>query len=315
MKRIFAAAGLICAAVSCSDSHVVDETAAEAELASVAVPTNTEGGCDVTQTGNPSASGCVRYKLRVSWPGGTLPDEVRLGRAEVSIEAGSAVRQYTLAELVSGVLELPSVPVGEAATAVVQALAADGVAVLQARWSTPEARAGEVASVTPQAVGAPEADMDSQDAGTDAGRPRGPGSAPCTLCTIGAVADCEDDPATPGNDCPTIVACGMPSMPMADEPVACDLGASLCCVDDMLTQTYCTEDVSCMEDSQQGHCDGPEDCGFGGACCLSSSAVPTCEADCGGGFTICHQDSDCPVGLDCTTGLPGMIVPYWGFCD
>lgn len=108
---------------------------------------------------------------------------------------------------------------------------------------------------------------------------------------------CEDDPATPGNDCVNRVACG---------PMSCEV----CCMKGFAESVVCATDGVCPEDFLDTPCDGPEDCGDGEECCAGAGEPSMCKPT-GSCDPMCHTDEDCAPGTSCS---PGNTLNFWGFC-
>ncbi len=122
----------------------------------------------------------------------------------------------------------------------------------------------------------------------------------------GPSMQCDDDAATPGNDCSGAVSCR--------EESACALDTHSCCVPGFdAPAVACVKGLTCATGGRT-LCDGSEDCD-GNACCVdiavgsaSCAATPTCGS---AGIQTCHSDADCEAGKSCTKG---SSFTWWGFC-
>ncbi len=149
----------------------------------------------------------------------------------------------------------------------------------------------------------------------DAGSSGGSGGTAGARVALTNLSSCDDDdPSTPGSECPAEVACGG----TADAPHACPSATHACCAAGFPSEdtVNCYEGASaCMAQETQATCDGPEDCG-GEACCFTFAPTPKMGcmpvADCDvAGTILCHEDADCPIGKICE---PHKNSPWWGYC-
>lgn len=148
----------------------------------------------------------------------------------------------------------------------------------------------------------------SRDAKSDAGAADASSDHdPIQAVDSGSSMSCDDDPATPGNDCSDAVGCRKES--------ACALDTHSCCVPGFdAPAVACIEGLTCKTGGRT-NCDGPEDC-EGNACCVDISvgssscvATPACGS---AGIQTCHSDADCEAGKSCNQGAS---FTWWGFCN
>lgn len=171
--------------------------------------------------------------------------------------------------------------------------------------------AGADAEDTTMDSGSDAAREHSKDAGSSTLRDAGHDAStipPRDAAPEGVLCGTSQADASPGDDCPDIVLCGLAGR--------CNVGALTCCMTLANVDDRCEDVQSCANDTR-ARCDGPEDCRAGTVCCFEGGGT-SCEETCPVGYEMCHTASDCTRG-SCAKGRPDFwferLWLYWGFCE